>query len=569
MDNARFNRPAGSPLSPAKDNHASGKTQVQAHSETAEVGAPNRVADRDDPTTDPNETIDKSARSPSTDDSGGWIGTSVAGRYLIRKLLGQGGMSRVFLAEHELLSKRVAIKVLNDELAGNRAALQRFHREAVSAAGVGDPHIVDITDYGFTENGDAFIVMEYLEGRDLRQIIAQERVLNPERAVLIAHQILQGLQAAHDRGIVHRDLKAENIFVTARHEQEFVKILDFGISKLLPQSAVDAQQALTSTGMVMGTPQCISPEQAEGEQDIDHRADLYAVGVILYEMLTGELPFSGKNALELMLKHVNEKPRPMRKRRPDLQIPPLLDEVVLRALSKKRSDRYASANEMRAALPPLPTPLAGQPAIGAGRAPSRGYVWPLFVIALAAVSVAGFYLLKKPASDAPNESESGSDSSRRNAASTMATDLGPEPDTTRPGAVADRTDQGRSDLAQAGAHRPEAADASATPAPKEPDAAARRTHQLAIRTVPLSARIYIDNRLQGTGTTRIRVAANSQHWVTVSAEGYKTQRLRVGVTTARLTTQLVTLDPLTKKKNPRKEKSRDILDNPYTDPVKR
>jgi tRNA A-37 threonylcarbamoyl transferase component Bud32 len=321
------------------------------------------------------------------------VGKSIAGRYTVLEPLGSGGMSVVYVARHELLKKIVAIKLLREEIAANKTSLSRFHREAVAAAGIGDPHIVDVTDYGFTEDGDAFIVMEKLEGQDLRHLVQATGAIGIGRAVSIARQILRALSAAHGRGIVHRDLKAENVFLTQRDGHDFVKLLDFGISKIL--QPVEGSTAVTGTGVVMGTPQYIAPEQAHGAPDVDHRVDIYAMGVILYEMLTGSLPFTGRSMLEVVMKHVQEPPQPMRERRPDLAIPIGLERVVLKALSKKPGDRYTSAEEMLEALPD-PSTLPGGFVSGAlARAPASGRGrWPIVVgvaVVLVGAGAAGTY----------------------------------------------------------------------------------------------------------------------------------------------------------------------------------
>jgi len=286
------------------------------------------------------------ARQPAT-----LVGQSLAGRYTVLELIGKGGMSLVYRARHELLKKVVAIKVLREALATNKESLTRFHREAMAAASIGDAHIVDITDYGFTERGDAFIVMEALEGSNLREIVADEGALETGRCVAITRQILRALTAAHAQGIIHRDLKAENVFVTQREGRDFIKLLDFGISKVLQPADGEDTHGLTSTGQVMGTPQYLAPEQAQGIEKVDHRVDIYAMGVMLYEMLTGELPFSGKSVFDLVMKHVQEPPQPPSERRKDLVIPAALEQVTLRALAKKPEERFASAEAMLAALP--------------------------------------------------------------------------------------------------------------------------------------------------------------------------------------------------------------------------
>jgi len=332
------------------------------------------------------------------------IGKTLAERYTVLDKLGAGGMSVVYLARHELLKKLVAIKLLRDEIAANKASLSRFHREALAAASIGDPHIVDVTDYGFTDRGEAFIVMERLEGQDLRRLIASHGALGVGRSVSIARQILRGLMAAHGRGIIHRDLKAENVFLCQRDGVDFVKLLDFGISKVVHPVDEGGPVAATGTGVVMGTPQYIAPEQAHGSPDVDHRADLYGLGVILYEMLTGSLPFNGSTPLEVVMKHVQEPPEPPRQRRPDLNLPEAVERVVLKALSKQPGDRFRNAEEMLAALPD-PGQLPGGFVSGvvsgplpAAPAPRR---WPLLLAGAGVATAAGVVLLLLRGPQAP------------------------------------------------------------------------------------------------------------------------------------------------------------------------
>ncbi|MBW2730762.1 MAG: serine/threonine protein kinase [Deltaproteobacteria bacterium] len=327
-------------------------------------------------TPDPRAAFDSSGEETGaiSSDHGGLEGKRLADRYSIVELIGRGGMGNVYLARHDLLEKTVAIKVLREELATSKEALSRFHREAVAAANIGDPHIVEVTDYGFTADGDAFLVMERLEGQDLRHLLRSEGALPAGRAVAIARQVLRALRAAHERGIVHRDLKAENIFLCQREGADFVKLLDFGISKLRRAPEGD-DGSLTATGMVLGTPQYISPEQAHGEPDIDQRADIYAMGVILYEMLTGQLPFSGESAFAVMMKHVQEEPEPIHLRRPDLEVSEALEQVALKAMNKVRDDRYATAQMMLDALPPTMALTGGYESMGTGAVPEAGLVW--------------------------------------------------------------------------------------------------------------------------------------------------------------------------------------------------
>ena len=274
------------------------------------------------------------------------IGQTIDGRYIIEALLGEGGMGFVYAARHAIIDKRVAMKVLRkDAAAQDESAAQRFIVEARAASKIGHQNIVDITDFGVLNDGHAYFVMEFLDGPTLGLVVHREKQLQPLRAVRIAIQIARGLAAAHEKSIIHRDLKPENIFVLEKDGQsDFVKIVDFGIAK-----DVKAGKRLTAVGMVLGTPEYMSPEQATG-QETDHRVDMYALGCIVYEMLTGEVPFKGENAPKTLTKHVFDPVVPPSKLRPDLAIPAALEQVVMRTLQKKPGDRYTDMRALIAAL---------------------------------------------------------------------------------------------------------------------------------------------------------------------------------------------------------------------------
>jgi serine/threonine-protein kinase len=349
------------------------------------------------------------ARDRLQDPADPMIGHCLAGRYLIERRLGRGGMGMVYLARHQALGKAVAVKLIHSEMARNELNMARFEREARSAAALDHEHVVDVIDYGHTEDGLAFMVMEALEGRTVGEMIEEVGPLPAGRATAIAWQIAKGLRVAHEAGLIHRDLKSPNVFLVDREGRDHVKLLDFGISKILESDNEDDVK-LTSTGVVMGTPNYLSPEQAKGEKDIDHRADIYALGVIFYEMLTGTLPFTGSNVLELAYKHISVEPEPPSAKRPDLNIPPELDRVVLRCLSKEPEARYQTAPELMAALPD-PSNLSGgwtlisqlpsssRELIVAGRA-QRGWkrriALALALGALVGGGVVAFYMFRHP-----------------------------------------------------------------------------------------------------------------------------------------------------------------------------
>ncbi len=278
------------------------------------------------------------------------IGQTIGGRYLVRRKVGQGGMGVVYEADHIALDKRVAVKFLLDKFTTDREVLARFHREARTASRIGHENIIDITDIGETDSDHrSFIVMEYLEGRDLGAELQESGALTPRRAVHIISQVLRGLAAAHDKGIVHRDMKPENVFLTNREEmRDFVKIMDFGISKII--DAHDSKVRLTETGAVVGTPIYMAPEQARAEQSIDHRADIYAAGVMFYEMLCGRPPFVATTYLELVTQHLFDTPPALSSMRPE--VPPALEQAVMRALEKDPAARHQSARDFAQAIPP-------------------------------------------------------------------------------------------------------------------------------------------------------------------------------------------------------------------------
>jgi eukaryotic-like serine/threonine-protein kinase len=275
------------------------------------------------------------------------VGATLSGRYLVTRKVGQGGMGAVYEATHTLIGKRVAVKVLLEKYARREAIVQRLEQEARLASSCQNEHIIDITDFGRTEDGRTFVVMEYLDGESLSECLARESRLSEQRTLRIAAQAASALAAAHAKGIVHRDIKPENLFLLRRKDQDFVKVVDFGISKSLRASdEAEEQPRLTQTGMVLGTPLYMSPEQARGDDELDARVDVYALGVIMYEATTGRVPFIGNNYLSVISQVLNEEPRPPRALRPELSEE--LEAVVMRAMAKDRDERYASATEMLA-----------------------------------------------------------------------------------------------------------------------------------------------------------------------------------------------------------------------------
>ncbi len=293
------------------------------------------------------------------------IGQLVAGRYRVLQRLGQGGMGTVYLAEHEAIEKKVAIKVLRPEYSAKADLVTRFQREAISASRIKHPNVLDVFDFGEIENGCFFLAMEFLEGADLADELERSRAISAERALRVILQVCKALAVAHAKGVVHRDLKPENVFlqVTADGE-ETVKIVDFGIAQLRSTEEAAATETsrrrLTRTGMIFGTPEYMSPEQAAGKQ-ADLRVDIYATGIILFEMLTGAVPFTGDTFFAVLNAHMTAPLPPMRTLNPDVVVSPELEAIISKALAKNPDERFQSMRELASALMTTPEASALDP----------------------------------------------------------------------------------------------------------------------------------------------------------------------------------------------------------------
>lgn len=278
------------------------------------------------------------------------IGATLQGRYRVERKLGEGGMGAVYEGEHLLIGRRVAIKFLHRELATDASAVGRFLREAKTATAVQHKHIVEVTDMGQAEDGAPYMVLEYLEGHDWAEELESSGPQSIPKVVHIIRQVCDALSAAHARHVIHRDLKPENIFLIERGgDANFVKVVDFGISKI-----VGAPNSMTKTGMVLGTPYFMSPEQARDSKAVDHRADLYSLGVILFQAITGRFPFDAETYGSLVVQICTEAPPPIRDLRVD--VPSALANIVNVLLAKDPAERIQSAAALKTALAPFVGP---------------------------------------------------------------------------------------------------------------------------------------------------------------------------------------------------------------------
>lgn len=277
------------------------------------------------------------------------IGQILNDRYKVVEEVGRGGMSAVYKGIHELMDRTVAIKVLLPQLVSDQISIKRFQQEAQAASHLQHPNVITVYDYGFVASGQPYLVMDFLEGESLADIIRRDKQVPVKRMIPIFMQACEALEHAHQKGVIHRDLKSSNIMlIDFEGKKDFVKVVDFGIAKLMPSSGKQSQN-LTQTGEVFGSPIYMSPEQCMA-QSLDARSDIYSMGAMMYESLTGQPPLMGNSIIDTMQMHMSTPPKPFRESRPDLDIPEALERVVLKALAKKPEQRYQSMQELRDAM---------------------------------------------------------------------------------------------------------------------------------------------------------------------------------------------------------------------------
>lgn len=305
--------------------------------------------------------IAQTLRADALSTVGSLVGKVIENKYTVLEKLGEGGMGAVYKAEHQLMNRTIALKVLHPNLMENEESLRRFLHEARVASKLSHPNAVTLYDFGI-ENSMPYIAMEFLRGRTLKHIIAEEGPQSFERTYRILEQVGGALSEAHSLGIVHRDLKPDNIMVSTKPDgTEWVHVLDFGIAKMLGQGQDEKHTVMTRTGMFFGTPQYMSPEAVGGT--LDSRSDIYSLGIILYEMISGDVPFKAPSMMQVLLKHLNEKPRPFKKFKPPLKVPKAVEQVVMKSLEKEQSDRYQSVGDL---LEDLRQALGLSPSDGTG-----------------------------------------------------------------------------------------------------------------------------------------------------------------------------------------------------------
>jgi serine/threonine-protein kinase len=504
-----------------------------------EGGLPRRVSLLSPPDDEPDfDPLEKRSLVPPGPASDRYLGCTIDNRYKVEGIVGEGGMGVVYQCRHKIIDKRVALKILRADLARDAEVTERFLMEAKAASAIQDEHIISISDFGQLPDGAAYFVMEFLEGTPLALVAGGGTPMPLARILRIALQLGEGLAAAHQLGIVHRDLKPDNVFLIQRgKETDFVKILDFGIAKV----SSNATGRLTQVGSVFGTPHYMSPEQAAGTP-LDHRGDIYSLGVMLYELATGRVPFDAENFVGILSQQLYQDPEPPRQAAPKANIPAAFEAIILKCMHKKPERRYQSMQELRedlielegriSKLPPLAddhgrasdpaevaasvegTALSTELTL-AGLRPRR---WPMYAAIALPVALVGGILLSQLKSSL-------------------------------------RTRLAQSDAALPAQLAPRPAAAPAVPAPSpEPaagNAGAARAVQVLIGVAPMAAHVFMGERDLGSSPVSIDVPRGSRVEVEVRHPGYETQVLELDGSEPRKSIELVN-----KQKKKKRSKAR-------------
>jgi serine/threonine-protein kinase len=459
-----------------------------------------------------------------------YMGATIDGRYKVEAQLGEGGMGVVYRCTHTIIGKKVAMKVLRSDLARDAEVTERFLNEAKAASAIGNAHIIDISDFGQFADGATYFVMEYLAGSPLSKALEGGAAVPLPRLIHIARQLAEGLAAAHEAGIVHRDLKPDNIYLIPRGaEKDFVKILDFGIAKV----STTGEGKLTRAGAVFGTPHYMSPEQAAGAP-VDHRGDIYSLGVILYEMASGRVPFDADNFMGILTQHMYKAPVPMRALVPaPADVPPGLEAIVLKCLSKRAEDRYPTMHELIADLDML---QAGHvpSAVNEMMARSNGFNVP------ADYFNKGQMPAPMPATpESPPRKKSHWPLTAGIAGVVAAVGL-----VVAIFAKSNKSDASLAPSAETAARAPTAA-APPTPAPTEAPKAAPAvpSKEVVVAVDPLDAHVFRGNIDLGMSPVRLDVPVGQKVQLEVRFAGYKSQALSLDGSEGRKT---VVLEPVAK-----------------------
>jgi len=483
-----------------------------------------------------------------------YLGCTIDNRYKVEGIVGEGGMGVVYQCRHKIIDKRVALKILRADLAKDPEVTERFLMEAKAASAIADEHIISISDFGQLPDGAAYFVMEFLDGTPLAQVTGGGTPMPLERILPIARQLSEGLGAAHQRGIVHRDLKPDNVFLIQRgKEADFVKILDFGIAKVSSTGG----GRLTQAGSVFGTPHYMSPEQAAGTP-LDQRGDIYSLGVMLYEMATGRVPFDAENFVGILSRHLYEDPVPPRTAAPGVHIPVDFEAIILKCMAKKPEHRYQSMLQLRDDLWQLERrrgPKPSEPSSAAALEPAasvegtalstelslaslRPRRWPLFAAIAAPLAVVSGVLAF----------ELGNLGGRATPAAPLAAAPAAPPAAPAPGTGASVGAQEAS---------------SATPElPSEP----LPVHVL-LGVAPPTAHVFLDGKDLGASPVSIDVPPKSLVTVEVRHPEYATKRMVLDGSEVRVNVELDSKNKKRKKSGKSKRTASDALSAPRPAPA--